>query len=159
VAEGDGAAYLTGTVNFTRRLQKAQTGIFQVEQYVRVPPGGAMGCYVWRRDGHVTCGPMWNMNGGLGLFSVLEGNEILDAGRWREVGPCAPNQWYKVTTIIDVPRRRWQFLVDDQKLAENIGFRTRQNALQEINYLVENQEGAFLDAIRVGPVKVKQDKK
>ena len=112
VHEGDGAAYLIGTVNFGRQLLAPQTGVFRVEQYVRVPTGGGLAAYIWRERNGSTTGPMWRVRDG--KFGVMNGNETGDAP-WLDVGPCKPDVWYKVTVVADVPKRHWDFMIDDKK--------------------------------------------
>jgi hypothetical protein len=147
VYEGDGALHLRGTVNYGRRLQQPLPSLFRVEQYIRVPAGGGVACYIWRvRDGDTT-GPMWYAKDG--KFRVLDG-DVAGGGKWLETGiPCKPDTWYKVALLVDVSRQRWQFFVDDKKFEQGpLGFRTKQDTLQEINYLVETRPGAYIDAVR-----------
>jgi len=156
VFEGDGALHLTGTVNYGRRLQAPQTGVVRVEQYIRVPKGGDICGYVFK-GGEITnnTGPQWTA--GNGKFRVMNGDNHGD-GAWLDALPCQPDRWYKVTVVADVPKHHWEFLVDDTKFdGPPLGFRGAVDALQEINYLVGSQPGAYLDAIRIGagPLPVK----
>lgn len=153
VQEGDGALHLRGTVNYSRRLLRPQTGIFQVEHYVQIPAGGNLTVYVWkeRENGAGNSGPMWTIKNG--KFHVLAGDEA-GGGEMTSTGfDCLLDTWYKITLVVDVPKRRWEFFVNDKKFeGKPLGFRTRQQFLQEINFLVESQPGAFIDAVRIGPV-------
>lgn len=150
VQEGDGALHLTGTQNFARRLSRPLTSTFQVEQYVRLPVGGDLTCYVWNgtEPGAYSTGPMWKVSGG--KFQVLAGDEsgggnMLDSGL-----AFKADTWHKVKIVVDVPQRRWEFFVNDKKLkGKPLGFRTKQTSLQELNYLTETKPGAFIDAVRI----------
>jgi tetratricopeptide (TPR) repeat protein len=152
VFEGDGALYLTGTVNYFRRLAEPQTGRFSVEQMVRLPEGGDVKCYLWKKEGAAeqVTGPMWAAS--RGEFAVMHGGGD-GQGEWLPTGfACKPGTWYKVELRIDVPRRTWVFLVDGRefKPGRPLGFRGPETgALAIIDYLTETPAGVYLDALRV----------
>jgi hypothetical protein len=150
VAEGDGAAHVVGTTNFSRQLAQAQTGRFQVEQYLRVPAGSSVGTYVWQTEKkEFGTGPSWSVKDG--KFWVLDGDEF-GGGKTLDTGfACAADKWYKVTVRVDVPRRKWEFFVDGKKFAakQPLGFRNQQTVLDGINYLTEHPSGFYLDAVRI----------
>jgi hypothetical protein len=152
VYEGDGALHLSGTVNYLRRLADPQTGRFIVEQYVRLPEGGDVKCYLWKKEGQVeqVTGPMWNAHPG--AFGVMDGNGRGE-GLWVDTPfDCKPDTWYKVTLRIDVPKRTWVFLVDDKEFKPEhpLGFRGPESgALAILDYLTETPQGVYVDAISV----------
>jgi hypothetical protein len=144
--------HVAGTANYGRRLAQAQACRFAVEQYVRLPEGGDVKCYVWKAGGPAedVTGPLWAA--GAGRFGVLDGNGA-GSGRWLETGfACRPDTWYKLTVRIDVPKRTWAFLVDGKEFKPEhpLGFRGPEaGALNEVNYLTEAPAGFYLDALRV----------
>ncbi len=148
VFEGDGALRLAGTVNYGRQLADPQEGVLRIEQHVRLPQGGGLAAYVMRRPDVRTTGPMWSIKDG--KFRVMNGKED-GGGPWLDVGPCKADTWYKVTVVVDPAKRRWEFFVDDKKFdGPPLGFRTAQDSIQAINYLVETPAGVYIDAIRIG---------
>jgi hypothetical protein len=149
VFEGDGALHLTGTTGLGRRLKKAQDSVFQVEQHVQIPPDGDLTVYL-KKNAEVT-GPMWKVSEG--KFRVLEGNERGD-GRWIDTDiACIPGRWYKVTQRVDVAKREWEFFVNGKQFAGGPWhFRFKVEYLIDIDYLTETQPGAYIDALKIGPV-------
>jgi hypothetical protein len=154
VFEGDGALYLTGSVNtgpnYGRQLAQAQTGTFQVEFYLQVPEGSTFTLYVWQgaRGGASTSGPQ--MTAGSGKFIVGHGNLNGDFSRWIETElPCLPGRWYKVKVRIDVPTRTWEFFLDDKRFPapHPLNFRAKATYLDYVNFLVAG--GVYVDAVRV----------
>jgi hypothetical protein len=117
---------------------------FAVEQYVRLPKGGDVKCYL---NGEGRTGPMWRA--GEGKFQILDGDES-GGGRWTDTKiACQDDTWHKVTVTVDVASRRWQFTVDGKKYdGKPIGFRTKPSNIQEISYLTETRPGVYIDAVR-----------
>ncbi|OWK38030.1 S1C family serine protease [Fimbriiglobus ruber] len=152
VYEGDGALRIHGgTVQPHRRLSKPQTKALLIEQYVRVPSGGGFKAYVMGSDGQTTlCGPHWGAEGG--QFRVFDGDER-GSGRWVDTGiDCVPDKWYKAVVLTDVKNHRWEFAVNDKKYEHtDLHFRGRPDAIQGVNFLVENAGGMYLDALRILP--------
>jgi hypothetical protein len=154
VFEGDGALKLE-LAGVSRRLAEPQSGSFIVEQYVRLPSGGNLVAYVKNvgrgpaTDAAITGGPMWQVRDG--KFMVLDGNEQGD-GKWPDTGlRFTPDKWHKVTLRINPAERTWEFQVDDSKYqpASPLRFRTRQSAMDTLDYHSETQAGAYIDAVRV----------
>jgi hypothetical protein len=150
VQEGDGAMFLQGTVGVARKLAHQHRGQVEVEQYIRLPPGGDLKAYVSQSENAV--GPMWAAADG--KFRVLEGSgqQFVDGGWVDAPFACEPDRWYKVTLRIDTPKGVWEFFVDDEKFVRDpIRFRTPVSEIGEIRYLTEKPEGAYVDAIQVRP--------
>jgi predicted Zn finger-like uncharacterized protein len=144
VQEGDGALFMTGTDSINRRLAQPETGVFQVEQYVRLPAGGDLKGYVKNLDADrgAETGPMWKAGGS--KFEILQG------GNWRDTGlACRPDTWHKVTLKVNVPKQAWEFAVDDKKAPGASDFRQPQTALDGLHYLTETPQGFYLDAVVV----------
>jgi hypothetical protein len=137
---------VTGTQGCRRQLAKLQVGKFQVEQHVRIPAGGGILCYLRKTGRDADVGPNWSAGGG--KFWVLEGpNE-----KWVDTGiPYEFDKWYKVILRIDVPNRRWEFLVNDRRfsLRQPLGFRAPQVSLDQLDYGSPTPAGFYLDAVRV----------
>lgn len=149
VFEGDGAMFMSGTAGTTRRLKVAHDDVFQVEQHVQVPADGNFTGYI-KKSQDVT-GPMWKVQEG--KFLILDGDEKGD-GRWTETGfACIPGRWYRVTLHVDVPKQRWQFSVDGKQFGGGPWrFRHKVEYLIDIHYLCESAAGAYIDALKIGPV-------
>jgi len=152
VFEGDGALHLTGARNFGpnygRQFAPLQKDTFQVEYYLQTPEGSVCGTYLWQGNGGADrSGPNWNASGG--RFRVMDGDEngggpMLDTGLL-----CEPGKWHKVTLRVDPAKRRWDFFVDDKQFLPSraLGFRTKVDSLDVINFLVEG--GVYIDAVRI----------
>jgi hypothetical protein len=149
VFEGDGALYLVGTTGYARRLKKAQDSALQVEQHVQIPADGDLTVYLRKTAGDA--GPMWKVSEG--KFRVLEGDERGD-GKWIDTDiACIPGRWYKVTQRVDVAKREWEFFVNGNKFPGGPWhFRFKVEYLIDIDYLTETQPGAYIDALKIGPV-------
>jgi hypothetical protein len=149
VFEGDGALYLTGVDNvgpgLSRQLAEAQRGVFQVELRVQVPDGARFTVYLKNGDQGSHDGPCWNV--GDGKFQVAE------AGVPPETGfACRPGKWYKVTVRVNVPKRQWEFAVDDKRFVppQPLQFRNRDEPqIDTIAFLCRTGPGVYIDDLRV----------
>ncbi|AWM41905.1 hypothetical protein GobsT_69710 [Gemmata obscuriglobus] len=146
VAEGDGALFLTPTVNYIRAWAKPQKGPFVAEVKVRCPEDGGVACYL-QEDGHYGTGPFWRITDG--HFRALDGNGSESGGTWVKVAPCEPDKWYTVRVTCDATKQKWTMAVDDTKGEKEFRFRFSPKALNQINFLVEGKESIYLDAIRI----------
>jgi hypothetical protein len=145
VHEGDGALFLSATVNYGRRLKQSLKGKFEVEQFVRIPDDGGLTAYVWRKPQET--GPMWRI--AEGKIKALAGDQK-GSGNWTDMGDgYKADTWYKITIRVDLTKKRWSMLVDDKEVGSDLGFRTDQSEFQEINYLIEHKGGAYIDALRI----------
>jgi hypothetical protein len=148
VFEGDGALYLTGEDNvgpgFSRQLAEPQRGVFDVEMHVQVPVGARFTVYLKNGNQAFHDGPVW---------SVTDGKfQVADAGVPPDTGlTCRPGKWYKVTMHVDVPKRQWEFAVDDQRFMppQPLKFRNRDEPrLDTIAFLCRTGPGVYVDAVR-----------
>jgi hypothetical protein len=149
VFEGDGALYLTGEDNvgpgYSRRLAEPQRGVFQVELYVQVPAGARFSVYLKNGEMAFHEGPVWNV--GDGKFQVAEAGVPPDTGF-----ACRPGKWYKVSLRVDMPKRQWEFSVDDKRFVppQPLQFRNRDEPqLDTIAFLCRTGPGVYIDALRV----------
>lgn len=152
VQEGDGAMFIIGTMVAVRQLAVPLKDKVEVEQYVRLPPGGDVKAYVGKDEG--ATGPMWMAFDG--KFYVIDGNgeQFAQQNSIAADVPCEPDTWYKITLKIDVPSRTYEMLIDDKKVEHPpFKFRGRPDAIAELRYLTEKPEGVYIDALRVSPAK------
>jgi eukaryotic-like serine/threonine-protein kinase len=144
VYEGDGALYMSNE-GADRRLAEAQRGQFQVEMLVQVPEGGKLVCYLKKESDPLRDGPVWEVSGA--KFYVMDGENKRDTGFTPQ-----PRKWHKISLRVDVPRKEWQFFVDDQKFETMhlLRFRTtNESALDTIRLQCETEAGIYLDALRI----------
>src|SRR5262245_51767152 len=81
---------------------------------------------------------------------VTDGDEK-SAGPLLDTGfACKPGKWYKLTLRVDVAKRTWEFLGDDRRFVppRPLGFRTRAEYLDVVNFLVE---GGFTSTPSASP--------
>jgi len=142
VQEGDGALFMSKGAD--RRLAEAQQGEFQVEMFIQVPAEGGMACYLKNGSGPFRDGPVWNV--GNGSFRVMDGHN-----NWRQTDlTYKQGTWHKVTLRVDVPRRQWQFFVDDKKFEYErpLLFRNNEASLDTLRFHCDNETGIYIDALR-----------
>lgn len=156
VQEGDGALYLApfegaSHSGLRRELADRWTGKFEIEQYVRVPPGGHVFFYIGEEE--FKTGPFWGV--AEGKFVVVDGTGQQWASSHKMVEhpiACDPDKWHKVTLQIDTDTQKFEFFVDDQKLVPGpLGFRGQAAAIKEYRLLTEKPGGFLLDAITIRP--------
>jgi hypothetical protein len=148
VFEGDGALYLTGEDNigpgFWRQLAEPQRAVFDVEMHVQVPVGARFTVYLKNGNQPSHEGPVWFVTDG--KFQVADAGVPPDTGL-----TCRPGKWYKVSMHVDVPKRQWEFAVDDQRFMppQSLKFRNRDEPqLDTIAFLCRTGPGVYIDAVR-----------
>jgi Ca2+-binding RTX toxin-like protein len=154
VFEGDGAIQITGgTTQILRQWSDGEaTGIVTVSEEIYIPAGGGLGQYVQDSafsDAAVSTAAQWDAIASLGNFRVVDGGVVEDTGI-----PVPIQQWVKVAVRIDMTARTYDFFVNDvQYIAPDpIDFRGNPGVVNQVNFLVENAPGGYIDAIQVlGP--------
>lgn len=148
VYEGDGALYFAGgTGGVVRKFAFPFSTPFEVEQYVRIPEGGHIMCYVGKEE-HATAA-MWFINDG--KFIVLDGrgeqfggNNPIDTGFQPD-----PDKWHKIVVRVFPKDHEYEFFIDDEKFGERYHFRANVDTVGELRFACEKAPGFLLDAIKV----------
>jgi hypothetical protein len=151
--EGDGGCRVTigphRETALTRGLASPLAGRLSTEQWVRSDAPDAR--MFSRPPGEGGFGPVWLVENG--HFRVLDGkgDGSREPSMYKDAFPFTPGAWFKVTVVIDVPGRGWEFHVNDQRFETDggrlLGFRESPRNISGVDYLFDT---AFdLDAVKV----------
>lgn len=156
--EGDGALFIERTSNTFRQWAAPQSGLFQVDQYLRFTADSRTVVYLFDEslgginqiDSH---GVVWS--------AFPDGTVFVTDGIGDSCGICSiedtgfdwiPDTWHKFTTIVDVPDNTFRFFMDDIEYVapDPLGFRGIPSQLDSVNYLEEvSGNGAYVDSLRI----------
>lgn len=148
VQEGDGALYFAGgTGGVVRKFAFPFSTPLEVEQYVRIPEGGHLMCYVGKEE-HATAA-MWMISEGKflaidGTGEQFGGNKAVDTGIQSD-----PDKWHKVVVKLFPKDHEYEVYIDDEKCGERYHFRANVDTVGELRYACEKAPGFLLDAIQV----------
>jgi hypothetical protein len=154
--EGDGALLIQPTSNTSRQWSEKQGFYFVLEQWLRFTTGSQTVVYI------VSAGPEpIETRTGPQFIARSDGKFIVVDGEGDGCSVCTtedtglewtPDEWYKVTLLVDVSGMAWRFLVDDLEYAapDPLGFRAAVSFFDGVNYLTElSGSGAYADSLRV----------
>jgi len=149
--EGDGNLFLSGSPMqggvTGRKLARPETGVFLVEQLVRVPEAGDLQAALLNREANAKTGPQWQAN--KGTFKVLDASDK-DKGELVDTGIAIdPDKWHKVSVRVDVQKGKWKFSVDGKEFDKELSLPMPEKYINAVQYMSEAEMGAHVDAVQL----------
>lgn len=147
--EGDGALHLDRTLNTGRFWSDAQTGMVSVDYRVRFTTNSRTVGYTYGDSNstgdHATA---WRAMPD-GTIDVHDGS----IGSNRDTGfSYVPDQWHRITQLIDVPNQTYRFFFDDTEYLapELLDFRGTPTHVSGVGFLAEvSGDGTYFDDLVV----------
>ena len=153
--EGDGVLYIHDADQdmWVYRTFQVTTDVVLIDQFVRVESGGRLISRTWGPGGtpvHTRIASTWTTSGN--KFFAFDG-DTFGGGSYEDTGfDVVPNQWHKVSVLIDVPERAYRFFVDDQEYngPDRLNFQNRPTSIVGNDYMAKTK--AWVDLVRVSAI-------
>ena len=157
--EGDGSLFTwphssTGVSAFERKLSQSHSGLFTVEQYIRMPANGRFAGLPYTTGSGsraARTGPQWHAIDG--QFKVVDGDGQ-GSGVLEETGIFVHSlTWHHVVLLMDTNAGTYEFFVDGKKYEspDPLGFVGTPQSLNYVYYEARNE--VWMDGLQIRPVQ------